>query len=79
MLWLPPTLADSLIVEVEADAGEDWVEGMIQYNAAVVEWLNGRLDTETFFQMAEYWLQEPEPVELVQESLDLYLPGVEPL
>lgn len=74
-MTLPETLADALCVDVEFDAGGDWFEGMVQANVATVEWANGQLDTGTYLDKLEYWLQEPEPIEFITTSLGLYLPA----
>lgn len=70
----PESLSDALSVSVDTGAGDDWFEGMICANVATVEWLNGHLDTGTYLDTLEYWLQEPDPVEFVNTSLGLYLP-----
>lgn len=67
-------LADYLCVGVEPDAGDDWFEGMIQANASTVLWLGGHVDTGTYLDTLEYWLQEPDPEAFLNQSLNLYLP-----
>lgn len=75
IIWTPPTLADALCVEVEADAGEVFFDSMVIANAATVSWCNGRIDTETYLETIEQTL-DVDPVTFVQEALDLYLPGI---
>lgn len=77
MLWYPSSLDEALCVEVDSSAGDDYFEGMVQANAAAVDWVSGRIDTETYFQSIEYWLEEPEPIEFVNDTLRLYLPGID--
>lgn len=76
-LWLPnpPSLADALCVEVESGAGDDCFNNMLIANQATVDWTAGKVDTGTYLEVIEETL-DVDPVIFVQDTLDLYLPGI---
>lgn len=66
-LWLPDSASEFLVVTVDSEAGEtDW-EGMFLLNQAATDWLAGKLDTGTYFDMFEHFginpLEFVKPVE----------------
>lgn len=79
ILWTPnppPNLAEALCVQVSIGAGDDFFDGMCVVNQAAVDWTIGRLDTGTYLEIVDEIL-EVDPVVFVNETLELYLPGVE--
>ncbi|OCQ98959.1 hypothetical protein BCD64_23255 [Nostoc sp. MBR 210] len=53
-LWVPPHLGELLVVTVDAEASETDFEGMLLVNQAANDWLYGRLDTGTYFDMLDH-------------------------
>lgn len=55
MLWLPERASDLLLVTIDPSQSHDteW-EGMMIVNQAANDWLAGRLDTGTYFDMLEH-------------------------
>lgn len=79
IIWTPnppPSLADALCVEVECGAGEDFFDNMCLANQASVDWTMGRLDTGTYLEIVDETL-EVDPIIFVNDTLELYFPGVE--
>lgn len=54
-LWLPERLGDLFLVTIDpSQSGDaDW-EGMMMVNQAANDWLKGKLDTGTYFDMLEH-------------------------
>ncbi|MEH2031255.1 MAG: hypothetical protein V7K67_16595 [Nostoc sp.] len=50
-IWVPDDLRDLLTVHVPGDADESTVNGMITINGAANEWLTGKMDGETYFDL----------------------------
>lgn len=73
-LWLPEHLGDLLLVTIDPSQSSDadW-EGMMMVNQAANDWLRGRLDTGTYFDMLEHVGIDPlsfvQPVENYVGSL----------
>lgn len=74
MLWVPEHLADTLTVTIDGSQSTetDW-EGMMMVNQAAVDWLKGKLDTGTYFDILEHVGIDPlgfvQPVESHVELL----------
>lgn len=73
----PESLSDALSVSVDTGAGEDFFWRMVEANIATVDWTSGKINTEEYLEKIEYYLEEPEPIDFVNETLSLYLPQVE--
>lgn len=50
-IWVPDDLRDLLTVHVPGDADESTVNGMITINGAANQWLTGKMDGETYFDL----------------------------
>lgn len=60
MLWTPKTTNEFLIVEIDpSQSTETEWENMFMLNAAANDWLKGRLDTGTYFDMLDACGIEP--------------------
>lgn len=77
-LWYPPSLADLLCVDIDTQADDTQFQNMLVANQATVDWLGGKLDTGTYLDIVEQTMEE-DPIDFVQPTLDLYLPGFDPL
>jgi hypothetical protein len=53
-LWVPDSASELLVVTVDERASELDFEGMLLVNQAAVDWLHGRLDTGTYFDMLDH-------------------------
>ncbi|MBC1238705.1 hypothetical protein [Nostoc sp. 2RC] len=53
-LWIPPHADELLVVTVDAGASDTDFEGMLLVNQAANDWLRGRLDTGTYFDMLDH-------------------------
>lgn len=60
MLWTPAETRDFLIIEIDPNQSTEteW-ENMFMLNAASNDWLKGRLDTGTYFDMLDACGIEP--------------------
>jgi hypothetical protein len=71
-LWTPPHVGDLLVVTVDAEASEADFEGMLLVNQAANDWLHGRLDTGTYFDILDHVGIDPLGfVAEVEEHLEL--------
>lgn len=55
MLWLPEHAGELLLVTIDAfqSTNAEW-EGMMMVNQAAYDWLKGKLDTGTYYDMLEH-------------------------
>lgn len=60
MLWVPEHCRDFLIIEIDSSQSTEteW-ENMFMLNQASSDWLRGRLDTGTYFDMLDHCGIEP--------------------
>jgi hypothetical protein len=73
-LWLPPDLSDLLTVSVDWDADNATVLGMSVINRAADDWLTGRLDDYTYFELLDHYGIDPFGfVGDVEEHMDLLI------
>lgn len=73
-LWLPPDLSDLLTVSVDWDADDSTVSGMSVINKSADDWLAGRLDDYTYFELLDHYGIDPLGfVGEVEDHLELIL------
>lgn len=54
-LWLPEHAGELLVVTIDpSQSGDTEWDGMMLINQAAFDWLNGKLDTGTYFDMLEH-------------------------
>ena len=58
-LHLPDYAGEILCVSVAADADDFAFDGMIQTNQASFDWVEGRLDTGTYFEVLDHYGIDP--------------------
>jgi hypothetical protein len=72
-LWLPEYAGEILCVTVEGEADDFDFEGMLKINASAFDWLDGKLDTGTYFDILDHY--GVDPIEFVEPVRELYLAG----
>lgn len=70
-LWTPDDLLDLLSVEVDGESIDSDFQGMITINKSGRLWLNGELDTATYYEVLDHFGINPlEFVGEVEEHVD---------
>jgi hypothetical protein len=69
-LWLPEYAGELLCVTVDPNMDDFEFQGMLQINAAAFDWLDGRLDTGTYFDTLDHYGLDP--IEFVEPVIELY-------
>lgn len=59
LLWVPPDISDLLTVSVDGEADNSIVQGMDVINSAASEWLAGRMDDYTYFELLNHYGIDP--------------------
>ncbi|MCC5641131.1 hypothetical protein LC593_35985 [Nostoc sp. CHAB 5844] len=59
LLWVPPSVSDLLTVSVDGDADDSTVQGMHIINFAANDWLTGKLNTNTYFELLDHFGIDP--------------------
>jgi hypothetical protein len=73
-LWIPPHIGDLLVVTVDTEASDADFEEMLLVNQAANDWLYGRLDTGTYFDILDHVGIDPLGfVGEVEEHLELLI------
>lgn len=72
-LWLPEYAGELLSVTVDPEADDFDFEGMLEINASAFDWLDGKLDTGTYYEILDHF--GIDPFEFVEPVRELYLAG----
>lgn len=59
LLWVPSDISDLLTVSVEGHADDSTIQGMQVINGAASQWLTGKLDDYTYFELLDHYGVEP--------------------
>jgi hypothetical protein len=70
LLWLPEYAGELLCVTVDPTMGTFEFEGMLKINAAAFDWLDGKIDTGTYFDTLDHYGLDP--IEFVEPLIELY-------
>jgi hypothetical protein len=70
---MPEHAGELLCVFVDKDVDDFHFQGMLEVNAKSFDWLDGRLDTGTYFDILEHY--GISPLEFVEPVTELYLAG----
>lgn len=68
LLWIPPSVSDLLTVSVDGNADDATIQGMNIINFAANDWLTGKIDTGTYFDLLDHF--GINPLEFVGEVED---------
>lgn len=69
VLWVPDDTLDLLSVGLEGGYTDSEFQGMLAINKAGRDWLEGRIDIDTYTDILEYY-GIPNPLELLDEFVE---------
>ncbi len=59
LLWVPSDISDLLTVSVDIDADEATYKGMQIINSAANQWVDGKMDDYTYFELLDHFGIDP--------------------
>lgn len=69
-LWLPEYAGELLCITVDPTVDDFQFQGMLAINASAFDWLEGILDTGTYFDILDHYGLDP--IEFVEPVIELY-------
>lgn len=59
LLWVPSDISDLLTVSVDINADEATCKGMQIINSAASQWISGKMDDYTYFELLDHYGIDP--------------------
>lgn len=59
LLWVPSDISDLLTVSVDGQADDSTAKGMLVINGAANQWLAGKMDDYTYFELLDHYNIDP--------------------